>query len=94
MDDRPKDLNPSQWNVVKNQSQNLLIVAGPGTGKTHTITYRIAHLCDSLNSKNKILAITFTNKAAQEMRERLRIRIGQFIEKIYIGTFHSFCLEL
>ena len=87
-------LNISQLQAVQYQGRYLLIIAGPGTGKTHTLTYRIAEYVRYLSSGQKILAITFTNKAAQEMRVRLMPRIIDLDEKVLIGTFHQFCLFL
>ena len=69
--EKPHDLNESQWQAVCHEGSHLLITAGPGTGKTHTLTRRIAHLIPSLKSNESILAITFTNKAARQMQDRL-----------------------
>src|SRR5205085_5522988 len=72
----PTDVNSSQWKAITHKGKYLLIVAGPGTGKTHTLTYRIAQTVSATaDGQNKILAITFTNKAAEEMRERLKERL-------------------
>lgn len=87
-------LNPAQQRAVEHSGGHLLIIAGPGTGKTHTLTQRISHLVGSLRSAEKILAITFTNKAANEMCGRLRFADEGSAESITIGTFHSFCLGL
>jgi len=87
-------LNPSQQAAVNHQGSHLLIIAGPGTGKTHTLTYRIARLASQLKENERILAITFTNKAALEMKHRLSKLCGKRIEKIFVGTFHSFCFQL
>ncbi|MBI3601293.1 MAG: ATP-dependent helicase [Candidatus Omnitrophica bacterium] len=86
-------LNDSQWKAVCHTGAHLLIVAGPGTGKTHTITRRIAHMIPSLKPNQKVLAITFTNKAAQEMQGRL-LALGVPLNKALVGTFHAFCLKL
>ncbi len=88
------DVNPAQQQAVHYQDDHLLIVAGPGTGKTHTLTQRICQLTDKLRPLEKILAITFTNKAAEEMRERLRERMSGEIKNVTVGTFHSFCLQI
>ena len=88
----PDDVNPAQWQAITHESGDLLIVAGPGTGKTHTLTYRIVQITSRLDPKY-LLAITFTNKAAEEMRERLGLRLGEKVETLCIGTFHSFCLQ-
>ncbi len=91
--DVPDDVNPAQWQAINYRDGHLLIVAGPGTGKTHTLTYRVAHMTANVKPEN-ILAITFTNKAAEEMHERLHRRIPEAAEEMQIGTFHSFCLQL
>jgi len=91
--DKPSDLNESQWRAVCHTGTHLLITAGPGTGKTHTLTHRIAHLIPSLKSDERMLAITFTNKAARQMEERL-IALGVGQSSLFIGTFHGFCLKL
>ncbi len=90
---RPHDLNESQWQAVCHEGSHLLITAGPGTGKTHTLTHRIAHLIPSLKSNESILAITFTNKAVRQMQDRL-IALGVRQSQLFIGTFHGFCLRL
>ena len=87
-------LNESQQKTVAHESGHLLIIAGPGTGKTHTLTHRIACLTQSLSTGQKILAVTFTNKAAEEMRERLTARLDSDLAQVTIGTFHSFCLQI
>jgi DNA helicase-2/ATP-dependent DNA helicase PcrA len=94
-----KDLNPAQADAVKTTSGPVLILAGAGSGKTKTLTHRIAYLM--MNERiwpNEILAVTFTNKAAKEMRERLGQLIGQegsarsFMP--WMGTFHGICVRL
>jgi len=89
----PSDLNKSQQLAVGHQGSHLLIAAGPGTGKTHTLTRRIAHIIPTLGSSESILAVTFTNKAAREMKDRLTA-LGIEPSKLFIGTFHAFCLKL
>src|SRR5579862_6749583 len=91
--EKPHDLNESQWQAVCHEGSHLLITAGPGTGKTHTLTRRIAHLIPGLKSNEKILAITFTNKAAGQMQDRLTA-LGVRQSQVFIGTFHAFCLKL
>jgi len=88
------DLNPSQRRAVEHKDSHLLIVAGPGTGKTQTLIHRIAQYTQHLNQNQKILAVTFTNKASWEMRERLGHLCPQELRRIFIGTFHQFCLSL
>ena len=90
---RPIDLNESQWQAVNHAGSHLLISAGPGTGKTHTLTRRIAQLIPSLKPNEKVLAITFTNKAACQMQDRLTA-FGVDQSLLFVGTFHHFCLKL
>jgi DNA helicase-2/ATP-dependent DNA helicase PcrA len=91
--EKSADLNESQWQAVRHEGSHLLITAGPGTGKTHTLTHRIAHLLPSLKSDESILAVTFTNKAARQMQDRLTA-LGVRQSQLFIGTFHGFCLRL
>jgi DNA helicase-2/ATP-dependent DNA helicase PcrA len=72
----------------------LLVDAGPGTGKTRTLVHRIQHLLDNGASPASILALTFSNKAAEEMRERLSASNGDAAIEMWVGTFHAFGLEL
>jgi uncharacterized protein (TIGR00375 family) len=88
-------LNPEQQQAVMHVGARLLIVAGPGTGKTHTLTCRIAHLITAKQVlPQSILAVTFTNKAAEEMRTRLRTILGETIPLPFIATFHGLCFSL
>ncbi len=87
-------LNPSQEKAVVHRGSHLLIVAGPGTGKTHTLTFRIAHLLEEMSGQEFVLAITFTHKAAEEMRSRLARRLGEQARRVFIGTFHQFGLQV
>jgi len=86
------DLNPAQREAVLHVDGPLLVVAGAGSGKTRVLTHRVAHLIGAHGIKpNEILAITFTNKAATEMRERLERMLGHTARAIWILTFHAAC---
>src|SRR5438270_3390445 len=86
------ELNPAQQEAVLATEGPLLVVAGAGSGKTRVLTYRVAHLISACGVKpNEILAITFTNKAAGEMRTRLENLLGDTARRIWILTFHAAC---
>src|SRR6267378_8223156 len=86
------DLNPAQQEAVLATEGPLLVIAGAGSGKTRVLTYRVAHLIAACGVKpNEILAITFTNKAAGEMRTRLEGLLGGVARAIWILTFHAAC---
>ncbi len=87
-------LNPAQHDAVLHEQGPLLIVAGAGSGKTRVLTHRIAHLIDQGISPFEILAITFTNKAADEMKTRVGGLIGPVAEKMWVSTFHKACVRI
>lgn len=82
-------LNPQQRAAVENMNGPMMIVAGAGSGKTRVITYRIAHMINNGVDPFSILALTFTNKAAAEMRQRINSIVGSHAKNIWMGTFHS-----
>jgi len=84
-----EDLNEVQRQAVEATSGPVMVIAGPGSGKTRVLTYRIAHLINSGVPPWQILSLTFTNKAAREMKERIEKVIGHQANKIWAGTFHS-----
>lgn len=102
--DYEKDLNPAQLEAVKTKDGAVLVIAGAGSGKTKTLTYRVARLIESGVKPDNILLLTFTKKAADEMLNRAVMILDSRCEKVAGGTFHSFsnyilrkysdCLEL
>src|SRR3954453_16213277 len=89
------DLNPEQQAAVRTTEGPLLILAGAGTGKTRVITARVAYLIAQGVDPAEIAAVTFTNKAANEMRERLAGMIARDqAAKVTMSTFHSLCLRI
>ncbi len=90
------DLNPAQREAVEALQGPVLMLAGAGTGKTKALTTRIAHLLNTGTARpNEILAVTFTNKAAREMKERVAKLLGQTVEGMpWLGTFHAICVKL
>ena len=94
-DDLIGDLNPQQAEAVQYRGQALLIGAGAGSGKTRVLTRRIAWILTQFGAwPSQILAITFTNKAAAEMRERLTGLIGPVAQRMWVSTFHSACVRI
>ena len=90
-----EELNPKQQEAVRETEGPCLVIAGAGSGKTKVLTYKIAYLLEEKNVKPwNILAITFTNKAANEMKQRVQAIVGDAIDDIWLGTFHSMCVRI
>ena len=90
-----EELNPKQKEAVMQTEGPCLVIAGAGSGKTKVLTYKISYLMKEKNVKPwNILAITFTNKAANEMKERVQALVGDAINDIWLGTFHSICVRI
>jgi ATP-dependent DNA helicase UvrD/PcrA len=89
----PAGPNPEQEAAIRSREGRILVTAGPGTGKTHTLVARLATLLDEGADPERIVCITFTTKAAEELRERLARSVGEKGERLFVGTFHAFCLD-
>ena len=88
------ELNPEQFRAVTTIDGAILIIAGAGSGKTRVITYRIANMLDSGIPQSQILALTFTNKAAKEMSERIKTLTQKKLQNLTVSTFHAFGVRI
>jgi DNA helicase-2/ATP-dependent DNA helicase PcrA len=87
-------LNPDQYDAVVHRGGPLLVVAGAGSGKTRVLTQRIAWLIEGGVHPMRVLAITFTNKAAGEMRDRVEALVGPVARQMWVSTFHAACVRI
>ena len=88
-------LNKSQREAVENTSGATLVLAGAGSGKTRVLTYKLLHLLvKKILMPNQILAVTFTNKAASEMKSRVSTMLNFPVDRMWLGTFHSLSLKI
>ena len=95
MSDLLDELNPMQQEAVRATEGPCLVIAGAGSGKTKVLTHKIAYLMQEKNvAPWNILAITFTNKAANEMKERVAKLVGDQAKDLWMGTFHSICVKI
>ena len=86
-------MNENQRRAIEWSEGPLLVLAGPGSGKTHVLTHRVSRLIEQ-NDETSALALTFTNKAAAEMRERVNQLQGHFVDRVQLCTFHSFASDI
>lgn len=89
-----KNLSPNQRRAVESKAQNLLVLAGPGTGKTRVLISRVLHLLENGCAPERILALTFSKKATHEMEERLLLNRPEMLSRVEISTLHAFCVNL
>ena len=88
-------LNPEQKKAVQTTQGPILVLSGAGTGKTKVLTSRLAYiLANHLANPWECLVVTFTNRAAREMRERVENLIGDAVNSVWLGTFHSICVKI
>ncbi|MBO5607896.1 MAG: UvrD-helicase domain-containing protein [Treponema sp.] len=93
-EDLKNELNPQQYRAVTTIDGPILIIAGAGSGKTRVITYRIANMLEKGIPQSQILALTFTNKAAKEMEDRIKQLTGKKLQSLTISTFHAFGVKI
>ena len=92
MENYLEKLNPAQRKAAMHTDGPIMVIAGAGSGKTRVLTHRIAYLIQEVGiSPFEILAITFTNKAASEMKELVANLVGPIVERMWVSTFHSAC---